>query len=520
MRLRASRPRWALPATVLLAGLCAGRALAAPPEHRFALLVGENVGLPEEERLRYAQADAQRMRQVLVELGGVAESDAVLLTGARADTVRGALRALEPRLAAARAAGEPSRLFVFVSSHAGDGVLHLDGSELPLSELVSFVKAAPVDVGLLVVDACRSGVVTRQKGLKPLEGPPVKLEAAGVKGRVFISASGADEYAQESEALQGSYFTHHFITGLRGAADSSRDGRVTLEEAYAWAWARTLEATFGSRAGTQRPAFSVDLEGQGQLVLAEPGAAAGRLTFAVQAPGQWLVVAEQSGAVVAEVEKGVGPLTLALPAGAYRVRLRAGDGVLERRLVVPEVGAALVRGEDLERASSGRVALKGAPEATLVFSAGGGVSSGLVGGVAVQPGLELRLRREARLLGPFNALALALAGRTALSESAAFRQTELELKVGTGYRLLLGRFSVSLLGELGPLLILQTQLPDGSGRTSLGLAFEALLELRLRLVGPLELFANGLLGGAVVKRVRGVGVVPRGAGTLGLAVGF
>ena len=57
--------------------------------------------------------------------------------------------------------------------------------------------------------------------------PAMRLEASGVEGRVLISASGANEYAQESDALQGSYFTHYLVTGLRGAADTSRDTRET-----------------------------------------------------------------------------------------------------------------------------------------------------------------------------------------------------------------------------------------------------------------------------------------------------
>ncbi|HEY3381328.1 MAG TPA: hypothetical protein VGK32_06130 [Vicinamibacterales bacterium] len=40
----------------------------------------------------------------------------------------------------------------------------------------------------------------------------------------------ADEAAQESERLGGSFFTHYLISGMRGAADLSGDGRVTLNE--------------------------------------------------------------------------------------------------------------------------------------------------------------------------------------------------------------------------------------------------------------------------------------------------
>ena len=58
-----------------------------------------------------------------------------------------------------------------------------------------------------------------------------------------LASSTASELSQESEALRASYFTHHLLSGLRGAADADRDGRVTLSEAYRYAYNRTLVAT-------------------------------------------------------------------------------------------------------------------------------------------------------------------------------------------------------------------------------------------------------------------------------------
>jgi hypothetical protein len=389
---------------------------------------------------------------------------------------------------------------------------------VPLQELVDFMKGAPVQVGLLVIDACQSGRVTRLKGLKPTELPAMRVEASGVEGRVLISASGADEYAQESDALQGSYFTHYLVTGLRGAADTSRDGKVTLDEVYAWAWARTIEATFSSRGGVQRPAFSVDLRGAGQLVLAEPERSVSRLTLDVQAAGRWLVVTDSTGNVFADVEKGEGPMSLAVPGGSYRVQLRVPSGVLERVVMVPPSGGVTLSGTDLEQASLLRVARKGGEETRLVFSAAGGVSSSLVTGVGVQPGAEVRFRRDGYLLGPLNQLTASLGWRNGTSVS--FHQTELELRLGTGHRFSWSPASVALGVETGPLLILQSQLPDGSSRTSLGLVLALSLEGRVKLVGPLEAFLQGTAGGALVKKLAGVTVVPRLAATVGLALAF
>jgi hypothetical protein len=500
--------------------LCASAALADPGTgRRWAVVIGENRGLPGEEPLRFAEDDARRVLEVFAEVGGVEPALSLSLLGADAAVVRAALERFRVRLS--REAGPGDRLVVYASAHGGEGALHLDGTELPLSELVDFVRAAPVGVGLLVVDSCRSGALTRTKGLKPVEGEAARgartVEATLLEGRVLITASGADEYAQESDALGGSYFTHHFLTGLRGAADRSNDGRVTLDEAYAWAYARTLESTFASRGGLQRPAFKVDLRGQGELVLSEPGAAKGRLTLAVEAPGSFLVIHAGSGSVFAEVDKGAGPATLALPPGKYRLRQRADAGWLEREVTVPVSGGVALRLVDFEQAPLVKVALKGASTAELVVLAGGAVSSGLVAGVGAQPGLAAALRRDGHLAGPLNQLTLDVSAREGWGVGSALRQTELELSAGAGHRWLWGRASLALGLDLGALLVFQSGLPDGSRRTGLAPTALAGLELRVKVSGPVELFVSARGGLALVKKLAGVFAVPRGAGSLGVA---
>lgn len=499
--------------------LCLLAHAGAHSERRFALVVGENAGLSTEERLRFADADARRFRDVLVDVGQVALGDVLLLESATPSQLRAQLATLGARLA--REATPADRLIVYVSSHAGEGVLHLDGAEFALSELTDFVKAAPVGVGLLIVDACRSGAVTRQKGLKAATAPPVQIEAAAFRGRVFISSSGVDEYAQESEALKGSTFTHHLVAGLRGAADASRDGRVSLEEVYSWSWARTLEATFGSRGGVQQPAFSIDLQGQGPLIVSEPGRAGSRLVFDVEAPGQWLVISEESGAIEAEIAKPSGPLSLSVRPGGYRVRLRTEDGVLERRVSVDLGQVTRVRVGDMERQSLASVVLKGAPELSWTLSAGPSVTSGLVAGVAVLPGADVRLRLGGRLFGPVNEVSVAVRGGSLLSAGpAGFRESEFTLTGALARRTQVGRFSFTVGLELGPLFVLQTQLPDSSTRASWGAVFGAHGEVRLVLAGALGLFVGGGFSGALVRKVAGFTVVPRGVGTAGVTISF
>lgn len=133
---------------------------------------------------------------------------------------------------------------------------------------------------MLVLDACRSGVLTATKGAKPAQ--EFTLPAATVasdsqtQGYVVLTAAAAGEDAQESELLRGSFFTHHFVSGLLGAADVDEDLQVTLEEAYRYAFQNTVRASSSTIVGTQHPTFRYDVRGRGDVTLASLAGARSR----------------------------------------------------------------------------------------------------------------------------------------------------------------------------------------------------------------------------------------------------
>lgn len=71
------------------------------------------------------------------------------------------------------------------------------------------------------------------------------------------SPSSADEAAQESDRIGGSFFTHALVSGMRGAADASGDGKITLTEAYRFAFEETLQRTAQTQFGSQHPAYEI-----------------------------------------------------------------------------------------------------------------------------------------------------------------------------------------------------------------------------------------------------------------------
>jgi len=262
-----------------------------------------------------------------------------------------------------------------------------------MAELFDALKRLPVNLALLIVDSCRSGTLTRMKGLKPVDSPrQVELVTGALEGRVVITSSGPDEYSAESDLLRGSFFTHHLLGGLRGPADSSGDGEVTLEEAYAWAWARTVESTFAARGGVQRPQAHVDLRGYGTLVLTKPAQSRSKLVLNAKEPGEWLIASLEPNGPVSLVQKGDGPVEVALAPGNYSVRLRTDEGYREKRVALASEQSQSIDTAEMASGELIRVALKGpTPEARLTAGVGGAMTSGMLQGLPFAAGGEVRL---------------------------------------------------------------------------------------------------------------------------------
>ena len=311
----------------LVALLFFGTPAGAAVQHRFALIAGNDQGGADTQPLRYAAEDARKVHAVLTQLGGVAPTDAVLVLNQSADELWRALGGMEARLAEAKQRGERTVFILYYSGHAKDGDLRLGESRIRLEDMKARLSAAPADIRIGVFDSCRSGIVNRTKGAR--RAPAFAIEAAGseeTRGLVLLSAASADEDAQESDEIGGSYFSHYLVSGLRGDADQSRDRRVTLSEAYAYAYARTVADTAESAAGAQHPTFSYDLKGNADLVLTDIASRREGIYVPANAPAGIYYLVDANGFIAAEVQKAIdGDRQIALPAGRYRVRRRLAD---------------------------------------------------------------------------------------------------------------------------------------------------------------------------------------------------
>jgi hypothetical protein len=306
---------------------------------RHALVIGVNKGSQELDPLFYAGEDAVRIAELLGELGGFPSDDVTLLF----DPDRAALDDALIHHAEIAAASDDDLFFFYYSGHADSTGLRLGPETVSYLELKRRIEAIPAEVRLGVLDACQAGGITRAKGMVP-SAPFASQEELLTAGDAWLTASAADEAAQESESLRGGFFTHYLISGLRGAADRG-DGVVSLDEAYAYAYDRTVARTGTTQRGVQHPAYDFRLQGNGDLALTEVDRASAHVVFPEDIAGVITVLQLPDETPIAEVAKRSGePAKLGLLPGRYRLRLRDDGGVREA-LIGLDAGAELnVRG--------------------------------------------------------------------------------------------------------------------------------------------------------------------------------
>lgn len=332
---------------------------------RYAMIIGNDAGDSDEQRLRYAEDDAQRMYDVLRELGGFRPENMLMLRSEDAETVRRSLIALNDRIRTHTASGAQSELVVYYSGHSDQEALHLGRSTMELVQLEQLVRGSAAMLRMLILDSCRSGALTRVKGGTIQPGFEVALDQQFPSdGVIFWTATSESENAQESDVLKGSFFTHYLVSGLLGAADRDGNGSVTLGEAYRYAYDNTLRATSRTLSGTQHPTFHYELGGHGDVVLTVLDRHGDRRALISFPEGKsYLLIQDGAdGAVVAEVGAYDRNRRLSVKPGRYFVRGRAPEFLLEGTMVLRAAEQRQVREQDLERIDFTVLARKGGVE--------------------------------------------------------------------------------------------------------------------------------------------------------------
>ncbi|MCA9726203.1 MAG: caspase family protein [Candidatus Eisenbacteria bacterium] len=323
---------------IFFLGMCLmllpGTVHAAGELSRYLVAVGSNAGGPGRDTLKYAESDAERFADIMVRMGGIDSSHHLLLRQPTREGIEDALSELSTRIAQEPPEGRVEVLFYY-SGHADEGGLRIGNDYLSYADLRERVEAIPAAVRITVLDACASGVITRLKGGERRQPFLVDL-SSNMEGYAFLTSSSGTEAAQESDAIGASYFTHYLVSGLRGAADVSGDGKVSLTEAYQFAFNETLARTTETTGGAQHPSYHINLTGTGDVVMTDVRRTSAGLLLDKELHGR-LYVRDRNEHLVAELFKPRGrSMVLGLEAGRYRIHLEG-----ESELFVAQVDLGL-----------------------------------------------------------------------------------------------------------------------------------------------------------------------------------
>jgi uncharacterized caspase-like protein len=249
-------------------GLTSERVLTihfSPSRRNFwAVVVGIN-DYPQLPKLKYAVNDAKEFHRLLVEKNQVPPENITLLLNDQA-SLKNLRSTLGTKLK--NAAGLDDMVIIFFAGHGaterdamsadGDGLekyllpwetdpADLYSTAMPMREIAYIFDRIRSDRLIFISDSCYSGAsggrtisVTGTRA-KITDGFLERISSG--RGKVIITASSANEVSVEKDDLQHGVFTYYLLEGLRGAADTDRDGTVTVDEAYRYVSEKVPRAT-------------------------------------------------------------------------------------------------------------------------------------------------------------------------------------------------------------------------------------------------------------------------------------
>jgi hypothetical protein len=258
--MRATSLQRVLGVAIAVASFVSGvRAEAAQGDGRtpvFALVVGVNEPLdPGPPKLLYADDDAILFHRIFAPVGRSILLVAPDAATARLHSVPEARRPTRANLKAAadeilslvaraRDRGERPQLYFVYSGHGdvknNEGYLALADHRLTARDLSELLLARSRAVANhVIVDACKSYFIVRERRAGGERAPAAGfhrsqslLERFPSTGFLLSTSSAASSH--ECEEFQAGIFSHEVRSGLLGAADVNRDGRISYNEMRAF----------------------------------------------------------------------------------------------------------------------------------------------------------------------------------------------------------------------------------------------------------------------------------------------
>ena len=230
----------------------------------WAVVVGID-RYPHVRHLKYAVKDAQAVYHHLIGFNKIPAENVTLLLNEQASLKR--LRsALGTHLK--NNAGRDDMVFIFFAGHGatekdvmspdGDGLekyllpfdadpKDLYATAIPMGEVSRIFNRIRSERLVFIADSCYSGASGGRTigidGIRANLSDAFFDRVTGGKGRVIISASGANEVSAENDELKQGVFTYYFLEALKGKADIDNDNLVTIDEAFRFVSKHVPQAT-------------------------------------------------------------------------------------------------------------------------------------------------------------------------------------------------------------------------------------------------------------------------------------
>lgn len=506
-------------AALALSVLLAAQGSASAAEV-YLVAAGNNVGTAGEQALSFAERDATGFARLMKRLGGVKSHNSAVVLGEKASGLRRTILETNARLRAAEQSHpDSSVLIVYYSGHADANGLHMEGDTLAYDELRALISGSPATVRLLIIDGCRSGALTRVKGIEQPPGATFRIQVEdrlAVEGVAIITSSAAGEDSHESDRLRGSYFTHHLVAGLRGAADKNRDKRITLDEAYAYAYRQTLRSS-GAAEHLQHPTYDYDIRGRGGLVLTSLAADRGRSgQLILGSPGLYLLFeGDDTGPVISEVVVGPDGAQIVVPPGQYLVQRREARAYHEFRLALQAGQSMTLDDQPHETLAYARLLRKGegVPRAIVGLQLLGGARGEILPGVGVTPQLTLGCTVDLEWLSIGARVRWSTGSSLTEDRGTALTHHEAAFGITLERYLDLRWFSLSFGAAIEGVLHFQSFETSGVAppRTGWGVAITVLIAIERELGGGLSLRIEGGPRTEIFERVSTSGGASTGA---------
>ena len=314
-------------------GLSAPPAWAAGPLQRYALVVGANAGGADRPVLRYAVTDAERFARVLVDLGGVAPGNQIVLKQPKLRELSEGLDLLTRRVADARRAAARAAAASRSSSTTRATPTRRGCCSATIATRIRRCATARSDPGRCADRGPRRVRVRRLHALKGGRARPPFLvdESSNMRGHAFLTSSAESEAAQESDRIRASYFTHYLVSGFRGAADIVGRRQGHAQRGVSVRVRGDARAHRAHAGGAQHPSYDIKLSGTGDVVMTDVRQTTATLVIGEELEGRFFV-RNAAQELVVELYKPRGRrVELAVEAGHYEVRVEREKGALSAK---------------------------------------------------------------------------------------------------------------------------------------------------------------------------------------------